>query len=131
MKWLSYSLMLAMLCCPACSNVQNAQGPDESQKNEAAKQDRQQYQDQVEAKLRELDREIDELKAKAEKHGKEAQKQYDQQRPELERKRKAAQQEFEKLKNSSREAWQDMKAGIDAAMDNLESAYDKAASHFK
>jgi hypothetical protein len=49
----------------------------------------------------------------------------------LDKKREAAHLRLEKLKNSSQEAWVDMKLGIDSAMDDLENAYQRAASHFK
>ncbi len=131
MKWLGYSLFLAILSWPACSTGQKAQTPNQSQEAEAARRDRQQYQEKIEAKLRELDQEIDALKAKTAKQSKVARKQLNQQMSELDQKREVAHQEFEKLRNSSQGAWQDMKAGIDAAMDDLETAYERAASHFK
>jgi len=131
MKWLTYSVILAILLSPACSTGQKAPAPNESHEAEAAKRERQQYQEKIEAKLRELDQEIDALKAKTAKQGKAAGKQLNQQMAELDQKREVAHQELEKLKNSSQEAWQDMKAGIDAAMDDLGTAYKRAASHFK
>ena len=47
---------------------------------------------------------------------------------ELDRKGEVAGQQFEKLKNSSQEAWRDMKPGIDAAMRDLEPAYKRTAA---
>jgi peptidoglycan hydrolase CwlO-like protein len=101
------------------------------EKAEAGISERQQYQEKIEAKLRELDKEIVALKVKITKQGKEAGKQLNQQMAELEQKREAAGQQFQKLKNSSHDAWQDMKEGIDAAMKDLQAAYNRAATHFK
>jgi restriction endonuclease S subunit len=89
------------------------------------------YQDNIEAKLRDLDQQIDALKVKIGKQKKVDRKQLEQEMAELDRKREAAHQDFEKLKNSSQEAWRDMKVGIEAAMEDLETAYEQAASHFK
>ena len=36
-----------------------------------------------------------------------------------------------KLRNASQAAWEDMKAGMDAAMHDLEVAYKQADAHFK
>lgn len=131
MKWLGYSLCLAILLWPACSTGEKAQTPNQSQEAEAARRERQQYQKKIETKLRELDQEIDALKVKTAKQSKVARKQLDRQMSELDQKREVAHQEFAKLRNSGQGAWQDMKAGIDAAMDDLETAYERAASHFK
>lgn len=100
-------------------------------KSELAIIDRQKYQDDVESKLREIREKIETLKARAAKQGQAAQEEYDQQLPELKRKYDAAQRKFEKLKNASQDAWQDMKAGIDAAVSDLQAAYNRAALHFK
>jgi chromosome segregation ATPase len=131
MKWLGYSLFLAILLWPACGTGEKAQTPNQSQEAEAARRERRQYQKKIETKLRELDQKIDALKVRTAKHSKVARNQLDRQMSELDQKREVAHQEFEKLRNSSQGAWQDMKAGIDAAMDNLETAYERAASHFK
>lgn len=116
---------------PACSAEQRARGPNGNERVEAARRERKQYQGEIEAKLRELDQEIEALKAKTAKQGNEARKQLDQQMTELVQKRELARQEFEKFKNSSQEAWRDMKPGIGAAIRDLEAAYNRAASHFK
>jgi predicted P-loop ATPase len=114
----------------AASSAQQATAPHEKKVN-AGTNDRQRYQAKIEAKLRELDREITALKAKAAKQGKETGKEADQQLPELERKYEIARQKYEKFKESSQGAWQDMKAGIDAAIQDLQAAYDRAAERFK
>lgn len=129
MKKLVCALALSLWLWPACSTEQRAASQEENQRLAEARQEKQMYQDKVEAQLRELDREIDALRAKMGKSLN--RKQLDQQMDELERKRAIAHQELDKLKNSSQEAWQDMKAGIDSAVQDLETAYQQAASHFK
>ena len=115
---------------PAASNRDRA-GQKVNNPTEAAQQERQAYQDRVEARIRELDQEIDALKIKMGVKSQEERKQLEQPMAELERKRLAAHRDLEKLKNSSEDAWQDMKAGMDAALDDLEAAYEKAATQFR
>lgn len=101
------------------------------EKTQAGISERQQYQDKVEAKLRELDGEIAALKAKSAKQRKDSGRDFDQEMARLQQKVKDARQKFAQLKNSSQGAWQDMKEGIDTAVKDLQTAYDRAALHFK
>lgn len=130
MKKLICVMAMSLLLWPACNADLNRASQNENHDAETARQQRLIYQAKIEAKLRYLDREIDELKTEMEQ-SRVDRNQYDQRMAELERKRKLAHEKLERLKTSSQEAWVDMKAGIDAAMDDLESAYQKAASHFK
>jgi len=50
---------------------------------------------------------------------------------ELEQKRQAARVTLDKFKTSSKEAWPDVKPGIQAAMNDVETAYRRAAPQFK
>jgi len=49
----------------------------------------------------------------------------------LDRQRVTVQRQLDKLKTSSQQAWRDMKPNLDAAMKNLEAAYQRAAADFK
>jgi peptidoglycan hydrolase CwlO-like protein len=113
----------------AASTAQQAAARSK-EKDEAGVIEREQYQDKIEAKLRQLDNEIAALNVKMRKQGKWAGKQLDQQMAELEQKREAAGQQFQKLKNSSQDAWQDMRVGIDAAVKDLQAAYTRIAARF-
>lgn len=114
----------------AASDAQQTAARSKEQE-QAGANERQQYQEKIEAKLRELDGEIAALKAKSARQGKESGKDFNQQIAELEQKVKDARQKFDKLKESSQGAWQDMKVGIDAAVKDLQTAYGRAAMHFK
>lgn len=131
MKRLACLMAMALLFCPACSLEQNRASQNDHSAAESAKQKREMYQDEIEAKLRDLDQEIGALKTRLETDNKVDRKEADRQMAELERKRDIAHQKLEKLKTSSQEAWGDMKGGIEAAMQNLETAYKQAAAHFK
>jgi len=98
---------------------------------ETTSQQRSRYQEEAEAKLRELNRKIDTLNSKANKQASEARKEFDRQMAELNQKREIVRQRLEKLKNSTQQAWRDMKPELDAAMKNLAAAYQRAAADFK
>ena len=131
MKRLVYIMAMALLLWPGCSAEQKADSQNEHKEAEAARHERQMYQDKIEKELRNLDQEIDTLKTKIGSHNKVEGKRLIQEMAELDRKRETAQKDFETLKNSSQEAWRDMRTGVDAAMEDLEMAYEQASSHFK
>ena len=89
------------------------------------------YQEQVEAQLKAYDQKLDQLQAKAGLLKEEARASLDEQLESLREKQRAAQEEWEKLAASSGKAWEDMKSGMDRAMDDLAAAYHDAASHFQ
>jgi chromosome segregation ATPase len=95
------------------------------------RQEKQIYLNRVDSNLHDLDRQIDDLQVRITKTSKVERKQLNQQMAELERKRAIAHEKLEKLKSSSEEAFGDMKVGFNAAMDNLQAAYEKAAADFK
>jgi glucose-6-phosphate-specific signal transduction histidine kinase len=100
-------------------------------KGASINQQREQYQKEIETKLRKLDQEISALKAKAPEEGNELRKQFQQEMAELHQKRALAQRKFDKFTASSQQAWRDMKPGVDKAINDLEAAYKRAASDFK
>ena len=131
MKRLVCILAMSLVLCPACNTEQNGAKADENTVEETARQEQLMYQNRVEANLRDLDRRIDALKEKIANKSKAERRQLAPQMAELERKREVAHQKLDKLKSSSQEAWGDMKVGINAAMIDLESAYEKAAADLK
>lgn len=89
------------------------------------------YARDMEARLKDYDKKLDELQAGADKMSKEARAELEQQMAELRKKRIEAGKELEKLRSASGKAWDDMKAGLDLALDEMEKAYQRAASRFK
>ena len=81
--------------------------------------------------MRDLDQEIDALKIKVRVQNRADGPQIDQQIDQLELKRTELRLRLMKLKESSGEAWKDMKGGIDRALNDLDVAYEQAASHFR
>jgi len=131
MKRLSFLLAVALLTWIPCGGQETASTQQKNREHASASEQRDSYQDKAETRLRELKRQIDVLNAKASKQGTEARKQFDRQIAELDRQRVTVQKQLDKLKTTSQQAWRDMKPNLDAAMKNLEEAYQRAASDFK
>jgi len=85
---------------------------------------------QMQTKLDEYGKEIDQLQAKAEKLEGDAKAKAEQQLAALRQKRDAAAEKVKELGSSSGSAWEQLKAGIDAAMEELANAYRKVVAEF-
>jgi len=94
-------------------------------------QQKDQYQKRIEAQLKEYDQKLDELEAKTGTVEQKARTLLEQQIQSLREKQRAAHMEWEKLSASSGKAWEDIKSGMNSAMDDLARAYHDAASHFE
>jgi predicted small secreted protein len=132
MNRLAIAMIVAtsFLLCAACSTRLGAGTRNEDQA-EAAKHAQQAYEDQAQAKLRELDQQIDALEARIRRGSKVERQRLAPQITQLERDRAVAHAKLKQLKNSSQEAWTDMKVGIDRAMGDLQAAYQRANADFK
>jgi len=128
---LPFLLTLALLAWITCRGQEAASAQQKNGEHATASQQRDSYQEKAEARLRELKRQIDALNAKANKQGSEARKEFDRQIADLDRQRATVQKQLDKLKASSQQAWHDMKPNLEAAMKNLEAAYQRAAADFK
>jgi len=106
----------------------------ETAKTYAYKQ-KEEYLQQIKAKMKGYDREIQELLAKAESRAadlkEESKVQFNQSMEELHNKKQAAAEKLNELNSASGEAWEDIKSGMDSALDELNKAFDRARSHFK
>ena len=85
---------------------------------------------QMQTKLDEYGKEIDQLQAKAEKLEGDAKAKAEQQLAALRQKRDAVAEKVKDLGSSSGNAWEQLKAGIDAAMEDLGNAYKKVVAEF-
>jgi predicted small lipoprotein YifL/ElaB/YqjD/DUF883 family membrane-anchored ribosome-binding protein len=88
------------------------------------------FGEQTEARLAEYKKEIDQLQAKAEKLEGDAKAKAEQQLTALRQKRDEVSEKLKDLSSSSGNAWEQLKSGIDAAMEDLGNAYKKAAAEF-
>jgi F0F1-type ATP synthase membrane subunit b/b' len=131
MKYMTLILTVAVLLCAPRSFRAATSGLNTEAKAAASAGQKERYQKQVEAKLRQLDREIAALKANAPQEGRQLRRQFIQQMAELDKKREAAQRQLEKFESTGQQAWQDAKPELDAAVKDLATAYARAASDFK
>ena len=88
------------------------------------------FREQTEIKLNEYKEEIAKLQAKAEKMGGDAKAKADEQLTALDQKREVLAEKLKELSSSSGNAWEQLKTGIDAALEDLGNAYKKAAAEF-
>ena len=88
------------------------------------------FLEQTETRLAEYKKEIDQLQVMAEKLEGDAKAKTEQQLTALRQKRDEVSEKLKDLSSSSGNAWEQLKSGIDAAMEDLGNAYKKAAAEF-
>jgi hypothetical protein len=88
------------------------------------------YKEQAEAKLAAYAKEIDQLQATAEKLSGDAKAKAEQQIAVLRQKRDAAYEKLKELNASGAGAWEQIKSGLDAALDDLINTYKKVVAEF-
>ena len=89
------------------------------------------FESEVEAKLTTIQRGIANLKSQAGEYGADAVQQANQVLGPLDEQRQAIQQDLEELEDNSSEAMEQMRAGIEAAVAELERAYQEARSQLQ
>ena len=88
------------------------------------------FQEQTEAKVDDYKEKIDQLQAKAEQLEGDAKAKAEQQLTELRQKRDEVAEKLKGLGSSGEGAWDQIKSGIEAAMEDLGNAYKKVAEEF-
>ena len=88
------------------------------------------FREQTETRLAEYGKEIDQLQAKAEQLGGDAKAKAEQQLTALRQKRDAVSEKLTELGSAGGNAWEQIKSGIEAALEDLGNAYKKAAAEF-
>jgi hypothetical protein len=89
------------------------------------------YKEKIEARLKALAVKIDLLKAKADKTNGEANIKYYKQIKMVRAKKEMLRHRFHELKKSGDEAWEELKAGVYIAWDDLKYALNRTISRFK
>ena len=92
---------------------------------------RDEYIRKMQAKLEELNAEIDTLSAKAGEVTADVKKEYNQQIESLKAKQAVARQKIEEIQHAGESAWVDLKSGIELAWTAIGEAVDSAKSRFK
>jgi uncharacterized coiled-coil protein SlyX len=88
------------------------------------------FQEQTEARLAEYGNEIDKLQAKVEKLEGNAKAKAEQQLATLHQKQDAVYEKLKDLGSSSEDAWEQIKSGIESALEDLGKTNKKAAADF-
>lgn len=89
------------------------------------------YQEKLESTLKEWGEEIEKIRGKAEGMGAEAKRKAERQVEELRRLHAEAARKLDELKKSGGEAWEELRSGADAALDNLGEAIRRAVGRIK
>ena len=142
---LAIMLLLALGALPCCGEKEVTQSmPATVSKEDVKKEAKEAYdatkaytqeqiqafREQTETRLTENKKEIDQLQAKVEKLGEDAKAKAEQQLTALRQKRDEVSEKLRELGSSGENAWEKIKSGIDAAMEDLGNAYKKAAAEF-
>jgi predicted small lipoprotein YifL len=142
---LAIMLMLALGALPGCGEKEPTQSKPATVSKEDVKKEAkeaydatkaytqeqmQAFREQTETRLAEYKKKIDQLKAKAEKLGGDAKAKAEQELAALLQKRDEVSEKLKELSSSGGNAWEQLKSGINAAMEDLGNAYKKAAAEF-
>ncbi len=90
-----------------------------------------QYEKSMQERLGKVGKKLDELKAKTATLSEQARNDMSRYLSEAEKKQKAASQKLETMRKKSVKKWKQFTSEVDAAMDDFETAFEKAKSHFK
>lgn len=123
MKFLA-ALVLLAFGITGCSNSRDAVHANE---NSATAQQRKEWQMQIEQRLKRIDREMDELVAKADSDANVARmkgkNRYYERMAELQKQRTDTRQKYESLRKTTNQKWEQLKAEVDKAADAMDQAW--------
>ena len=88
------------------------------------------YQEKLEARLKEVRAQLDKFDAEAQKAEADAKARLEKEKENLRKRQEEAERKLQELRKSGEDAWEDMRAGTEAALRNLNDALSKAFSRF-
>ncbi len=94
-------------------------------------QKKEEYQKKATTELARLRDWIRDLEDKVKRAGAESKAFFNKAMAELDRQREAARKKLDELKSASAEAWEKLRAGMDAALEDLKKSYDELRSRFQ
>jgi phytoene dehydrogenase-like protein len=97
---------------------------------EYSKQSKEEFQQRLDARLKELDAETAKLRERGRDLKDQAKADWERKMAELETKRESTRAKLAELSKSSGEAWRDVQRGAQSAWDELEKSFRDAASEF-
>ena len=99
--------------------------------SDSQKEENEGYKKEVQEKLKALDQKIDELKGKVAELKGEVKKEFNKDMTELHKRQKNAKKEWRKVKGATVQGWEKVKSDMNAAVQEVENAYNKVTSRFK
>jgi len=142
---LAILLLLALGTFPGCGEKEQTQSkPAAMSKEDVTKEVKEAYssakayteeqmqafREQTEIRLSEFGKDIDQLQAKTERLAGDAKAKAEQELTVLRQKRDEISEKLKELGSSSENAWEQLKSGVDTAMEDLGNAYKKVAAEF-
>ena len=124
-------LSIALLGPVPDHGAQHVPAQQSKEQTRPATESREQYQKRIQAKLDEPGREISALETREEAQADQARRELRKQLKELTQQHQATARQYEELKQEGQEAWKQVKPQMDAALDELEKAYERLASRFQ
>ncbi|MFN0197530.1 MAG: hypothetical protein ACKVT0_12365 [Planctomycetaceae bacterium] len=97
---------------------------------EYSRQTKEEFQEKLDARLKELDGEIAKLREKGSELKDDAKANWERKMADLETKREAARAKLDEVSHSSAEAWKDIQKGAQSAWDDLDKAFHEASQEF-
>ena len=97
---------------------------------EYSRQTKDEFQNKLETRLKELDAEIAKLQERGRDLKDQAKADWDRKMVDLETKRDAARGKLDEVRDSSAEAWNDVQKGAQSAWDDLDKAFREASREF-
>lgn len=118
----THVLVAALLLVAACGlpKTTRSRGPHQ----------RSDYLSRAQSDLNQLDQQVNDLKAKADRAQGNAKAELNAELVQLRNKQAAAHQRIAQIKAASEDSWQTLQAGADAALNDLKTACDQAAARF-
>jgi uncharacterized coiled-coil DUF342 family protein len=145
-RWfLTIVMLLTLGALPSCGEKEQPQSePTKVSKEDVKEEVKQAYdatkaysqeqmqafREETETRLAEYKEKIDQLEAKAEGLGEDAKAKAEEQLAALREKRDEVSEKLKELSSSSGNAWEQIKSGIDAGMEELGNAYERAVAEF-
>lgn len=124
-------LLTALLLITAGASISRASEEGAQKIAPEASQKKEQYENSMEERLRNLGKKLDELNAKAAQRTEEARKELNQHLKDAEKKQQAASRKLEEVRKASAERWRKFTSDMNKAADEFEKAYERAKKNFK
>jgi|WetSurMetagenome_2_1015567.scaffolds.fasta_scaffold1353814_1 TolA-binding protein len=121
-------VITAVFLCPGCKK---GEAPPKTNDGSTMDAEREQFYNDVQARLDDLNQKIEELKRKRDQVAGHQQRHYQRQIVKLEKKEVDLRENLEEIKTAGKAAWADLKPRLKSALDDLTQGLGNAISEFK